>query len=348
MSTRIADICLSLIGLLVLVICYPFVALMIKHDSRGPVFYKCNRVGLNGKIFKMYKFRTMYEMPVVLGPSVSPLGDPRVTPGGRLLRRLKLNEFPQFINVFKGEMTLIGPRPESPDLAAAYPEDAKRIFTVKPGLIGPNQIMGRNEEESYPPGVDPNKYYIEILLPRKLPIDLQYIENPSFFNNFKLFSVHLGDPDWGPESAPPTGQLDPNLATRGRYASLPCLLYLGSPGAIRGIWSARRSCPFLSNPAICGGNSTPFLYSLRLLPNHDSLSLPLGYQAGHQRGRHLQSGFDCGCPFSSISAGVTLVRFFLLTGSASSSSWQATGYWPGNIGSTRGAKPSPATKKLMC
>lgn len=187
MLTRIADICLSLIGLSVLVVCYPFVVLMIKLDSRGPVFYKCDRVGLNGKIFKMYKFRTMYETPGALGPSVSPRGDPRVTPVGRLLRRLKVNEFPQFINIFKGEMTLIGPRPESPDLAAAYPPEAQKIFLVKPGLIGPNQILGRNEEESYPSGVDPIKYYIETLLPRKLPLDLKYIEDRSFFKNFKLF-----------------------------------------------------------------------------------------------------------------------------------------------------------------
>jgi lipopolysaccharide/colanic/teichoic acid biosynthesis glycosyltransferase len=187
MLTRITDICFSLFGLLVLALCYPLVALLIKLDSRGPVFFKCNRVGLNGKIFQMYKFRTMYEMPVTLGHSVSPLGDPRVTPVGRLLRRLKVNELPQFINLLKGEMTLIGPRPESPDLAAAYPPEAKKIFSVKPGLIGPNQILGRNEEESYPPSVDPIKYYVEILLPRKFPTDLQFIENKSILKNLKIF-----------------------------------------------------------------------------------------------------------------------------------------------------------------
>jgi lipopolysaccharide/colanic/teichoic acid biosynthesis glycosyltransferase len=187
MLTRMIDICFSLFGLVVLALCYPLVALLIKLDSRGPVFFKCNRVGLNGKIFQMYKFRTMNEMAEGLGPSVSPLGDPRVTPVGRLLRRLKVNELPQFINLFKGEMTLVGPRPESPDLAAFYPPEAKKIFSVKAGLIGPNQILGRNEEESYPPGVDPIKHYIEILLPRKLPNDLQYIENKSFLKDLKLF-----------------------------------------------------------------------------------------------------------------------------------------------------------------
>jgi len=164
---------------------YPVVALLIKIDSRGPVFYRCQRVGLNGRIFPMFKFRTMYETPNNLGPSVSPQGDPRVTTVGRVLRRLKLNEFPQFINVFKGDMTLVGPRPESPDLAALYPESARKIFSVKPGLIGPNQIMGRNEEELYPPGVDPQKFYLEEILPQKLPLDLQYIEDRSLLKNLK-------------------------------------------------------------------------------------------------------------------------------------------------------------------
>ena len=169
----------------------PWIGLLIKIDSRGPIFYRCKRVGMGGKIFWMYKFRTMYETPVNLGPRPLPKGDPRVTPVGRVLRRLKLNEFPQFINVLKGDMTLIGPRPEAPDLAAAYPEAAKEIFSVKPGLAGPNQIMGRNEEELYPPGVDPVKYYIEHILPLKLPLDLEYIKDKSIFKNLKYLFLSL-------------------------------------------------------------------------------------------------------------------------------------------------------------
>jgi lipopolysaccharide/colanic/teichoic acid biosynthesis glycosyltransferase len=191
MLTRITDICFSLFGLVALGLCYPLVVLLIKLDSRGPVFFKCNRVGLNGKIFQMYKFRTMYDMPIDLGASVCSLADPRVTPVGRLLRRSKVNELPQFINLLKGEMTLFGPRPESPDLAAAYPPEARRIFSVKPGLIGPNQILGRNEEECYPPGIDPRKYYLETLLPRKLQTDLQYIDEKSIPKNIKLFFLTL-------------------------------------------------------------------------------------------------------------------------------------------------------------
>jgi lipopolysaccharide/colanic/teichoic acid biosynthesis glycosyltransferase len=169
----------------------PIIAFFIKVDSRGPVFYACKRVGKDGKIFRMYKFRTMYETPVQLGPSLSPQGDPRVTPVGRILRRLKLNEFPQFFNVLKGDMTLVGPRPEAPDLAAAYPEAAKVIFTVKPGLAGPNQILGRNEEELYPAGVDPEQFYIEHILPKKIPVDVQYITDKSLMKNFKYIFLAM-------------------------------------------------------------------------------------------------------------------------------------------------------------
>jgi lipopolysaccharide/colanic/teichoic acid biosynthesis glycosyltransferase len=191
MVNRFFDILISLLGFLLLLLMLPWIALLIKLDSRGPVFFLCDRVGLGGKIFKMFKFRTMYQTPLPLGCSVSPKGDPRVTPVGRFLRRVKLNEFPQFINVLKGDMTLIGPRPEAPDLAALYPPSAKRIFSVKPGLAGPNQILGRNEEELYPPGEDPIKYYIEHILPRKLPLDLEYINDPSFVKNLKYLFLSV-------------------------------------------------------------------------------------------------------------------------------------------------------------
>jgi lipopolysaccharide/colanic/teichoic acid biosynthesis glycosyltransferase len=185
MITRALDILISLLALFLLVLLLPFIALLIKLDSKGPVFYKCNRVGLGGRVFKMYKFRTMYETSGPLGPSLSPHGDPRVTTLGRILRRLKFNEFPQFFNVLLGDMTLIGPRPEAPDLAAAYPEEAKKVFTVKPGLAGPNQILGRNEEELFPLGVDPVAYYISDILPNKLAIDLKYIEDKTPFKDLK-------------------------------------------------------------------------------------------------------------------------------------------------------------------
>jgi FlaA1/EpsC-like NDP-sugar epimerase/lipopolysaccharide/colanic/teichoic acid biosynthesis glycosyltransferase len=147
-------------------------------------------VGKDGKVFKMYKFRTMYETLVPVGGSVSPQGDPRVTPIGRFLRRTKLNEVPQLLNILKGDMTFVGPRPEAPDLVALYPDEAREVFTVKPGLVGPNQILGRNEEEWYPADVDPQKYYIEHILPKKLLLDFVYVRESSFWKD--LMYILLG------------------------------------------------------------------------------------------------------------------------------------------------------------
>jgi FlaA1/EpsC-like NDP-sugar epimerase/lipopolysaccharide/colanic/teichoic acid biosynthesis glycosyltransferase len=190
MIKRLTDVFLSLIGILISIPFLPFIALFIKVDSKGPVFFLCDRVGKDGRLFKMYKFRTMYETPVQLGASLSPADDPRVTRFGRFLRRTKLNELPQLINILIGEMTFVGPRPEAPDLAALYPSYAKGVFRVKPGLVGPNQILGRNEEEWYPPGVDPQQYYIESILPKKLLVDLEYVQQASIFKDVKY--IFLG------------------------------------------------------------------------------------------------------------------------------------------------------------
>ena len=191
MIKRSLDIFLSLIGISITIPLLPFIALFIKMDSKGPVFFLCDRVGKDGRLFKMYKFRTMYETPVPIGASLSPADDPRVTRFGRFLRRTKLNELPQLINILIGEMTFVGPRPEAPDLAALYPSYAKEVFGIKPGLVGPNQILGRNEEEWYPPGVDPQQYYIESILPKKLLVDLEYVEQSSIFKDIKyiLFGI---------------------------------------------------------------------------------------------------------------------------------------------------------------
>jgi len=184
-TKRLIDVLLSLIGIIIFMPVMIIISLFIKLDSRGPVFYLSDRVGKNMKKFKMYKFRTMIDTPLNVGDSVCPQYDPRVTSFGRLLRRTKLNELPQFLNILKGEMTFVGPRPETPDLAELYPEKSKRIFSVKPGLVGPSTILGRNEEELYPPGVDAKKYYIEQILPKKLEIDLEYIRNLNLFKDLQ-------------------------------------------------------------------------------------------------------------------------------------------------------------------
>ena len=188
---RCIDLVLACIGLILVLPFFPIIGLLIKLDSRGPVLYRSERIGKNGKPFKMYKFRTMFETPLPVGASVCPQDDPRVTPFGRILRRTKMNELPQLLNVLKGEMTFVGPRPEAPDLAALYPDYAKAIFTVTPGLVGPNQILGRNEEEWYPPGVDPQQYYIEEILPKKLPLDLEYVRHPSLVKDVQYLVLGI-------------------------------------------------------------------------------------------------------------------------------------------------------------
>lgn len=191
MAKRYLDFILALVGIILTSPFLPLIAFLIKIDSKGSVFYCCDRVGKDGKLFKMYKFRTMYETVGSIGGSISPEGDPRVTPFGRILRRTKLNEFPQLLNILKGEMSFVGPRPEAPNLAALYPPHAREIFAVQPGLVGPNQILGRNEEEWYPQGADPQQYYIEAILPLKLPLDLAYVREASILKDLRYIVLGI-------------------------------------------------------------------------------------------------------------------------------------------------------------
>jgi FlaA1/EpsC-like NDP-sugar epimerase/lipopolysaccharide/colanic/teichoic acid biosynthesis glycosyltransferase len=191
MMKRCLDLVFACLGLLLVLPFFPVIGLFIKLDSRGPILYRCDRIGKDGKLFKMYKFRTMLETTVPGWASISPQDDPRVTPFGRILRRTKINELPQLLNVLKGEMTFVGPRPEAPDLAALYPDYARPIFTVTPGLVGPNQILGRNEEEWYPPGADPQQYYIEEILPKKLLLDLEYVRHPSLVKDLQYLMLGI-------------------------------------------------------------------------------------------------------------------------------------------------------------
>ena len=185
MLKRLLDIVLSIIGVIIITPLIPIIGLLIKLDSKGPVFYSCDRIGKDGKPFRMHKFRTMIDTSVYVGDSLAPQGDVRVTSFGRFLRQAKLNELPQLFNVLKGEMSFVGPRPEAPDLAELYPEEARVLFTIRPGLVGPAQIMNRNEDELYPEGADIKEYYIQNILPDKLKIDLQYVRKPTILNDLK-------------------------------------------------------------------------------------------------------------------------------------------------------------------
>ncbi|MDY6836579.1 MAG: sugar transferase [Thermodesulfobacteriota bacterium] len=180
MLKRSFDITLSLIGLILLTPFFLAIAIFIKLDSKGPVFFRQTRIGKGGKPFRMFKFRTMVDAGHWVGPLLSRQSDPRVTTIGAILRRLKLNEFPQLINVLRGEMSFVGPRPEVPEFVKLYTKEQQRILCVRPGIVGPSQIRMRNEEELYPEGVDPQVYYSRHILPMKLGVDLSYVDNRSF------------------------------------------------------------------------------------------------------------------------------------------------------------------------
>lgn len=190
---RTFDIVFSVIGLIMTAPLLPAIAVLIKLDSEGPVFFPVERVGKDMKHFHMYKFRTMLESSARIDQSICPQYDPRVTTVGRFLRRTKLNELPQLLNVLRGEMSFVGPRPEAPDLAEMYPETAKIVLSARPGLVGPaviasykGNINGRNEEELYPQGVDPKQYYIEHILPEKVKIDLNYLSRQTVISYFRI------------------------------------------------------------------------------------------------------------------------------------------------------------------
>jgi lipopolysaccharide/colanic/teichoic acid biosynthesis glycosyltransferase len=183
MLKRGFDIILSFVGLILLCPVSVVIAVLIKLDSKGPVFYRQIRIGRDGKPFQMYKFRTMMEVDHWAGPPLSPRNDPRVTTIGSILRRTKLNELPQLMNVLIGDMSFVGPRPEVPEFVKLYDDEEKRILCVRPGIVGPSQILMRNEEELYEKEVKLERHYVDHIMLDKVKIDLEYVDNRSFWTD---------------------------------------------------------------------------------------------------------------------------------------------------------------------
>lgn len=186
MIKRLFDIMASLLALVVLSPLILIVAALIRLDSSGPVIFRQRRVGKGGKPFNIYKFRTMIEDASKLGPSITAKEDPRITQIGRILRHLKLDEIPQFWNVLKGDMSLVGPRPEVPHLTAYFPQEAQKIFSVKPGIFGTSQLSNIDEANMMAEEPDTEKFYIEKILPEKIKNDLAYIHNRNPFKDLKI------------------------------------------------------------------------------------------------------------------------------------------------------------------
>ena len=184
---RLFDIIFSIIGLIlifpVLLVC----AILIKLNSKGPIFFKQIRIGRGGKPFKILKFRTMIRNAESTGPKITTKNDDRITSIGNILRWLKIDEIPQLINVLVGDMSFVGPRPEVPEIVKFYTEKQREVLKVKPGIIGANQILARNETDLYPDGIeDTEAYYIKHILPEKINIDLHYVKKSSFLYDMKL------------------------------------------------------------------------------------------------------------------------------------------------------------------
>lgn len=184
-SPRWFDVPVALIGLVVLAPLLLLIAVLVKCTSRGPVIYRGKRVGKGGKIFHIYKFRTMVQNADRIGPAVTTASDPRITPLGRWLRRWKLDELPQLVNVLKGDMAFVGPRPESPEYVPCYTEEQRKLLTIRPGITSPATLAHRNEEELLD-GKDLKTAYVHEVLPRKLNTDLAYFANRSFLGDIAL------------------------------------------------------------------------------------------------------------------------------------------------------------------
>jgi lipopolysaccharide/colanic/teichoic acid biosynthesis glycosyltransferase len=179
------DIIVSFIGIWLLALITPFVALAIKLDSKGPLFYRGMRVGKNGRLFKIFKFRTMIDGADRCGPKLTYRNDPRITHVGTILRRLKIDELPQLINVFVGHMSIVGPRPEDPQYVSHYTKGQRAILSVKPGITGPAQIHYVDIESH----MDPSKFdeqYIDEIIPEKFRLNTLYIQTRSLTLDLKI------------------------------------------------------------------------------------------------------------------------------------------------------------------
>lgn len=185
---RCCDLVGSALGLLALSPAFAFIALAIKLSDRGPVFYRQERVGRHGASFRIWKFRTMVTDADRLGPGVTQGGDRRVTRIGRLLRRAKLDELPQLINVFTGEMSFVGPRPEVPQYVAFYTPEQKEILRYKPGITDPASILFLDEEGLLRGVTDVEAFYLQHCVPMKIGLNLEYSRRANVLTDLGLIA----------------------------------------------------------------------------------------------------------------------------------------------------------------
>jgi lipopolysaccharide/colanic/teichoic acid biosynthesis glycosyltransferase len=180
----------ALLALLVLSPVLLVVALLVRLTTPGPVIFRQVRVGRGGEPFTIYKFRTMY-VDAGRHANVSPEGDPRVTPVGRVLRAWYVDELPQLVNVLKGDMGLVGPRPETPEYVALYSPQERRVLSVRPGLAGPSTLGFMHEADTLAGADDPVHHYETVLLHQRVALDLGYLDQRSFTYDVRLLCRQL-------------------------------------------------------------------------------------------------------------------------------------------------------------
>ncbi|MVX65197.1 sugar transferase [Clostridium chromiireducens] len=178
---RIFDLVCSTLGLIVLSPVFIFISIRIKSGSDGPIFFKQIRVGEKSKEFEILKFRTMVVDAEKLGRQITVGNDSRITKIGAFLRKYKLDELPQLINVFKGDMSLVGPRPEVPRYVKLYDEKQIKVLEVKPGITDLASIRYRDENELLGEAENPDEFYINTIMPDKLALNLEYISRNNIF-----------------------------------------------------------------------------------------------------------------------------------------------------------------------
>lgn len=183
---RFFDFVLSLVGLVILAPIFIVLAVWIKIDSVGPVFYKQIRVGQNGKDFGLFKFRSMVVDADKKGLITVGGKDPRITRSGYFIRKYKLDELPQLINVLVGDMSLVGPRPEVRKYVEFYDDEQNKVLSVKPGITDYASIEYMDENEILGKSMDPEKTYIEEIMPEKIKYNMKYIKNRSLIEYFKI------------------------------------------------------------------------------------------------------------------------------------------------------------------
>ena len=191
-AKRVFDVAVSLLILLVLSPLLLLLALAVKLDSRGPVFYRQVRVGRYNQDFKIFKFRTMVQDADKIGPPLTVGDDPRVTRVGHLIRKLRLDEFSQLLNVLGGSMSLVGPRPEFRKYVDVYTPKYMATLLIRPGITATSSIAFKDEDSLLNAAEDPEKVYVEQILPPKMAYNLAYMKKISLLNDIKIMFQTVG------------------------------------------------------------------------------------------------------------------------------------------------------------